>query len=433
MGAARFRGGVHPDDRKTATAGAAIVRAGTPERLFVPMSQHLGAPCLPLVGAGDRVERGQTIGDVEATVSAPVHSPVSGVVKGVAPALLASGTRVAAVEIEPDGEQDLDSWVPVPQREDVRELVCAAGIVGLGGAAFPTSVKLNPPHDMPVSTVLLNGCECEPYLTCDHRIMVERPERVVGGGRIIREAVGARRVIVAVEDNKPDAAEALRAHAGGDVEVLVLPTRYPQGAEKQLIWSVLGREVPHGKLPAATGALVHNVGTAAAVWEAIELRKPLMERVVTVSGAVARPANLFAMLGTPVSRLLEECGGLTGPDCRLVAGGPMTGAALGTVDVPVVKGMSGVVAIPAGQAAPAVNDDQPCIRCGRCCDACPMMLEPYMIGVFANVRDWDRCEEYHALDCIECGCCAFVCPARRPLVPLVRRGKAALMARGAKL
>lgn len=433
MGVPRFRGGVHPDDRKAATAEAASVRAGVPERLLVPMSQHLGAPCEALVVPGDRVERGQTIGDVAAKVSAPVHSPVTGTVKGVAPVLVASGARVAAVEIEPDGDQDLDSWLPVPEHEDMRELVCAAGIVGMGGAAFPTKVKLDPPSDMPVSTVVLNGCECEPYLTCDHRTMVERPERVVGGGRIIRDAVGALRVVIGIEDNKPDAAEALRAHAGDGVEILVLPTRYPQGAEKQLIWSVLGREVPHGKLPAATGALVHNVGTAAAVWEAVELRKPLMERVVTVSGAVARPANFLAMLGTPVSWLLQEAGGVTAAGARLVAGGPMTGAALGTTDVPVVKGMSGVVAIPEGQAAPAINDDQPCIRCGRCCDACPMMLEPYSIGVFANVRDWDRCEEYHTLDCIECGCCAFVCPTRRPLVPLIRRGKAALMARGAKL
>lgn len=433
MSRTRFRGGVHPGDRKSATAGSAVARAGVPEVIVVPMSQHLGAPCEPVVAAGDRVRRGQAVGDIRAKVSAPVHSPVDGTVTELADVLLAGGGRALAVRIEPDAEQDLDTWAPVPENDDPREVVCAAGIVGMGGAAFPTKVKLEPPLDMPVSTVLLNGCECEPYLTCDHRTMLERPERVVGGGRRIRDIVGATRVVIGVEDNKPDAIEALRREAGDDVEVLALPTAYPQGAEKQLIWAVLGKEVPHGKLPAATGALVHNVGTAAAIWEAFELRKPLMERVVTVSGAVARPGNYMTLIGTTVGALLEEAGGTTSPDVRLISGGPMTGAALGSLDVPVTKGTSGLVAIPVGEAAPAVNDDQPCIRCGRCCGACPMLLEPYQIGIYSNASDWDRTEQFHALDCIECGCCAFVCPTRRPLVPLIRRAKATLMQRGAKL
>lgn len=431
--ASRFRGGIHPDDRKAATAACAVERAPVPPLVIIPMSQHLGAPCEPVVAVGDRVERGQTVGDIRAKVSAPVHSPVSGTVKAVEPVLVAGGQRPLAVTIEADEEQDLDAWLPVPENDDPLEVVCAAGIVGMGGAAFPTKVKLDPPRDMPVSTVILNGCECEPFLTCDHRTMLERPEAVIGGGRMIRDIVGAGRVVIGIEENKADAADALRKVAGDDVEVLVLPTRYPQGAEKQLIWSVLGKEVPHGKLPAATGALVHNVGTAAAVWDAFELRKPLMERVVTVSGAVGTPGNHLTMLGTPVSFLIEHAGGTRDPDARVIAGGPMCGAALGTFEVPVVKGTSGIIALESGVASPVVDGDQACIRCGRCADACPMMLEPYAIGIFSNVRDWDGCEERHALDCIECGCCSYVCPTRRPLVPLLRQAKAKLMARGAKV
>ncbi|TLM79512.1 MAG: electron transport complex subunit RsxC [Actinobacteria bacterium] len=433
MSTARFRGGVHPDDRKAATASLPVVRAGVPASVTVPMSQHLGAPCEPVVAAGDRVKRGQTVGDIRAKVSAPVHSPVDGTVTEVADVLLAGGTHAVAVRIEPDAGQDLDTWLPVAENDDPREVVCAAGIVGMGGAAFPTKVKLEPPHDMPVSTVLLNGCECEPYLTCDHRTMLESPGKVVGGAKRIRDIVGAKRIVIGVEDNKPDAIDALRAAAGEGVEVMSLPTRYPQGAEKQLIWAVLAKEVPHGKLPAATGALVHNVGTAAAVHDAFELRKPLIERVVTVSGAVAKPGNYLTLIGTSVGDLLEMAGGVTDPTAKIVSGGPMCGAAVGSLDVPVTKGTSGVIAIPAAEGAPDVNDDQACIRCGRCADACPMMLEPYQIGIYSYAHDWDRCEEFHALDCIECGCCAFVCPSRRPLVPLIRRAKATLMSRGAKL
>ncbi|MBA4370310.1 MAG: electron transport complex subunit RsxC [Coriobacteriaceae bacterium] len=429
---AGFRGGVHPDDRKSATAGLPVTRAGVPDRIVIPMSQHLGAPCEPSVAVGDRVERGRIVGDIRAMVSAPVHSPVNGTVTAIVDVLLAGGTRSAAVEIEPDAEQDFESWLPVTETETM-ELACAAGLVGMGGAAFPTRVKLRPPADMPISCVILNGCECEPFLTCDHRVMLEKAEAVVGGGRKIAEIVGAKRVVIGVEDNKPDAIAALREHAGGDVEVLALATRYPQGAEKQLILAALGKEVPHGKLPAATGALVHNVGTAAALWEAYQLKKPLMERVVTVSGAVARPGNYLTLVGTPISALLETAGGVTEEQVRVIAGGPMTGAALGSLDVPVVKGTSGVVVLRMSESAPAVDGDQPCIRCGRCRDACPMYLLPYELGTQANVRLWDGCERLHALDCIECGCCAYACPTRRPLVQLIRGSKAALMARGAKL
>jgi electron transport complex protein RnfC len=262
--------------------------------------------------------------------------------------------------------------------------------------------------------------------------MLEEPERVVAGARHIREMVGAKRVMIAVESNKPDAVEALREVAGDDVEIRVLPTRYPQGAEKQLIYALLKKEVPHGQLPAATGALVHNVATAAAIADAIEHGKPLTERVVTVTGSVARPGNYRVVIGTLVSELIEQAGGLVGDVERVISGGPMTGMALGSLDVPVTKGMSGIVALRAGDTAPAITDDQPCIRCGRCPEACPMGLEPYAIANYASRQMWDAAGKRDAIDCIECGICSYVCPTKRPLLQLVRLAKGAAMARGVK-
>lgn len=431
MARGAFRGGIHPPDRKAATAEMSVVWAPVPERLVLPMSQHLGAPCVPLVEVGQRVERGQVIGSVDALVSAPVHSPVSGEVTAIGPCLTAGGTRVSAVTIVPDAEQDLETYVRA-SGEDARATVRAAGIVGMGGATFPSTVKLMPPADMPVSTVILNGCECEPFLTCDHRLMLESAERVVTGAQRIVQIVGATRAVICVEDNKPDAADALRAVGADNVEVKVLPTRYPQGAEKQLIWAILRKEVPHGKLPAATGALVHNVATAAAIADALDDGKPLMERIVTVTGAVARPGNYRVLLGTLVSDLLAFAGGTVGEVGRVIAGGPMTGPALASLDVPVAKGTSGIVVLSADDAAPVVEDDQPCIRCGRCPEACPMFLQPYAIANYAARRDWNGADVFDPLDCIECGCCSYVCPTNRPLVQLIRLAKAAAMAKGVK-
>ena len=432
MRRAAFKGGVHPPGRKEATSGSPIEWAPVPARLIVPMSQHLGAPCTPEVAVGDHVSRGQRIGGTEAMVSAPVHSPVDGEVASIGQTLTTAGTRVAAVTIVPDELQHLDSFVRA-EGADVRALVRASGVVGMGGATFPSAVKLSPPKDAQVTTVILNGCECEPYLTCDDRLMVESADRVVRGAEIIRDAIGATRAVIALEDNKPDAAAALRGAAASGIEVLALPTRYPQGAEKQLIWAILRTEVPHGKLPAAAGALVHNVATAAAIADAVEHGKPVTERVVTVTGAVARPGNYRVLIGTLISDLIETAGGLTGEVARVIAGGPMTGQALGTLDVPVTKGTSGVVALRPEEAARTLDGDQPCIRCGRCPEACPMSLEPFAIANYANRRDWTKAEAYRPVDCIECGACSYVCPTGRPLVQLIRLAKAAAMAKGAKL
>ncbi len=431
-----FRGGVHPPDRKEATASQAVARAPLPERIVLPMSQHLGAPCQPLVAKGDRVSRGQVVGSVDAMISAPVHSPVSGEVVDVAKALTPSGARVMCVHIHPDADQDLATFVPIDAAaDDVAAIARAAGVVGLGGAAFPTSVKLVPPKRSPIDTLILNGCECEPFLTCDHRVMIESADAVVAGAARIASAVGAKRVVVGVEDNKPDALEALRkavSEAGADIETVGLPTRYPQGAEKQLIFALTGRVVPQGQLPSSVGVLVHNVGTAVAIHEAVASRKPLMERVVTVAGAVAQPGNFLVLLGTPISDLIEAAGGLVGDVGRIVAGGPMTGQSLASLDVPVVKGTSGVVVLTAEESAPHVDGDQPCIRCGRCVEACPMDLHPFAIASHADRRMWFGVERFHGLDCIECGCCSYVCPTRRPLVQLIKSGKSALMVKGVK-
>lgn len=430
MARGAFRGGVHPPEHKDATASSPVAPGPLPSVLVVPMSQHLGAPCVPCVATGDRVERGQLIGDVDAVVSAPVHSPVRGTVTAVRPTPTTGGGIAEAVVIEPDAGQSLDDVVTIGGAEHTPATVRAAGIVGMGGATFPSAVKLKPPAGTTMNTVIINGCECEPYLTCDHRLMLEQPERIVTGARYIKEMVGARRVVVAVESNKPDAAEALTAVAGDDVEVVVLPTRYPQGAEKQLIYAVVGTEVPTGKLPATAGALVHNVATSAAIADALDFGTPLIERVVTVTGSVARPGNYRVLVGTLVGDLIEHAGGLTGDVIRIVAGGPMTGQALSSLDVPVTKGTSGIVALRADEAAPAVQGDQPCMRCGRCSRACPMSLEPYAIADYANRRMWDAAVSRHTMDCIECGVCSYVCPTRRPLVQLIRLAKAAALAKG---
>jgi electron transport complex protein RnfC len=427
---AGFKGGVHPPTHKEATRDSETQRAAVPEFLWVAMSQHLGAPCEPVVGRGDVVTRGQLIGDVDALISAPVHAPVSGTVKAITTVRLPNGASFDAVQIEPDAEQDFGSWVRLESRESITETVRAAGIVGMGGAAFPSHVKLAPPSDTPIDTVIINGCECEPYLTCDDRTMRERADRVLAGARIIREAVDASRVVIGVEDNKPEAIEALGRHAGDDVEILSLPSSYPQGAEKQLIFTVVEKEVPHGQLPATTSCLVHNVGTAAAIADAVELAKPMMERVLTVSGAVARPGNYLALVGTAVSDMLENAGGPTGDAGRVLCGGPMTGTGIASLSSPITKGSSGVIVLPEGELPPRVEGDQPCIRCGRCIDACPMSLVPSSIGIDATAGDWDGTMRLHALDCIECGCCSYVCPTRRPLVQLLRLSKSTLLDRG---
>ena len=430
----RFKlpGAVHPRYHKEATAPLPIETMPVPALLQIPMSQHLGAPSKPTVARGDSAGLGQLVGEAAGFISAASHASVSGTVKAIGEGLSTAGRPTALVEIENDGQdrpasplQPRPDWETAP-REDLVALVAAAGIVGMGGAGFPTHVKINPPPGKKIDTLILNGAECEPFLTADQRLMIERADAIWTGIRMLRQILGTPRVRVAIEDNKPDAIRAMEqamAKAEGDVELVVLKTVYPMGAEKQLIFSTLGREIPSGGLPADVGALVENVATCAAVYEAIALGRPLTQRVVTVTGPlVRRPANVLTRVGTRIADLLAFCGGLTSESGKLICGGPMMGVAQINAEAPVGKTTSGILALPPAETA--LYASMPCIACGRCVRACPMSLLPCTITQAVEADQVDTAERLHVLDCIECGCCAFVCPAHRPMVQLMRQGKA---------
>ncbi len=433
-----FRGGIHPAYHKELAAGAAIRELPTPARLVVPMSQHLGAPAKPVVKVGDMVKAGQLIGEQNGFISAAVHAPTGGKIAAIENTVSASGRVCAAVVIETDDSAErqtmpaLTEWRSVDRKELVAR-IGEAGVVGMGGAGFPTRVKLSPPSDKPIDTVILNGAECEPYLTADHRMMVERAREIRDGAEIIWHILGAKSLRVAIEDNKPDAIAAMGkafADMDGDVAVTVLKTSYPQGSEKQQIYSVTGREVPRGGLPMDVGCVVENISTAFAVYEAILLGEPLTRRVISVTGdAVERPSNLLAPYGTLYSELVAACGGVKGKAAKVISGGPMMGFTVSSLDVPTGKTASGLLLLSASQITGFTS--QACISCGRCVDACPMRLAPAELSQFIEADDIEGAEGVALMDCIECGSCAFVCPARRPLVHHMRRGKAVVMARRA--
>jgi electron transport complex protein RnfC len=433
-----FERGIHPAYHKELSAERAITLAPVPKSVFIPLRQHIGAECIPLVKKGDVVVEGQKIGEAKSFVSAPVHASVGGKVKNVDPVPFSGGGKVMAVEIEtaPDfqprdwraeekGRVSIDSM----SVDEIRQAVREAGIVGMGGAAFPSSVKLSPPKDKRVDAVIVNGCECEPFLSADHRLMVERTNDVLHGLKAMMRCVNADKAYFGIEDNKPDAIKAIEAAAREilpSLKVVPLETKYPQGAEKMLIKAVLGRTVPAGKLPFDVGVLVHNVGTAVAVYEAAAFGKPLVERVVTVSGnGVERPANLMTRIGTTFAFLIEACGGLKkGGEMVVINGGPMMGIAQTTLDVPVIKGTSGITVLSAKEIKPP--EYMNCIKCASCVDACPMALVPYRLADLGRIGMLDGFKEWGAMNCIECGCCSFVCPSKRPLVHWIRVGKVKL-------
>ncbi|HPZ11908.1 MAG TPA: electron transport complex subunit RsxC [Bacillota bacterium] len=436
MGAANFRGGVHPEYRKELTASLAITAASIPQKVVIPLHQHTGAPCEPLVKVGDPVKTGQKIGDSEAFVSAPVHASISGTVTAIEPCNHPLGRKVTAIIIESDGRDEWCSELEPVEKvddlspEEIRALIRSAGIVGLGGAAFPAHVKLSPPEGKAIDTVIINGAECEPYLTADHRLMLEKPDEIVFGLELIMKALGAGRGIIGIEDNKPDALRVMRQAVEGksDMSVVALKTKYPQGAEKMLIQVTTRRVVPSGGLPLDVGVVNHNVGSAVAITEALKKGKPLIERVVTVTGeGVRRPANLLVRLGTLVSELIDYCGGLKEETCKVITGGPMMGLAQPTTDLPVIKGTSGIVALTSEDAAFYENGS--CIRCAACVRTCPINLVPTFIAQAAEHGLYDRAEKLHAADCIECGCCSYICPARIPLTQWIRIAKAEVLAR----
>lgn len=439
-GRGTFARGVHPPDRKGLAADAAIEVIPTPDEVQIALLQHTGAPCQAVVKNRQAVALGEVLGTAEAFVSAPVHASIAGKVAKESVATLPNGRHVAVLPVRAEGEQlegealrqeilggdwpttGLEAHSP----EEIAGAVRRAGVVGLGGAAFPTHVKLSRNPNKPIDTLLLNGSECEPYLTADYRIMLEAPGAVVTGALLAGRAIDARRLLVAIEDNKPAAAEALRRAASGTgVEVVVVTTKYPMGGERQLIPAVLGREVPTGGLPLDVGVVVMNVGTAAAVARAVLRGRPLTHRVVTVSGAgIGTPKNLLVPIGISYQALVDGCGGLRPEAARIVAGGPMMGFAVGDLATPVTKGTSGVTVFTADEVRQA--EEQPCVRCGRCVDVCPLHLVPTKIALAARHRDWDLARRYHVMACMECGCCAYNCPSRIPLVQLIRMGKALL-------
>lgn len=422
-----FRGGIHPHDGKELARDAAIETMPAPPLVALPLSQHIGAPCTPTVKVGEMVKRGQRIATSQAFLHADIHASVSGKVKRI---------ENAMIYLENDG---LDAWaegLPFTRDwqamtpEDLLSAIEAAGIVGMGGATFPTQVKLKPKK--PVDVLILNGAECEPYLTADDRLMREEPERVVTGARILAKILGTKRSVIAVEENKPEAAEALRRAAGQDLEVLLLRTRYPQGAEKMLIYAVTGREVPLGGLPMDAGAVVQNVGTAAAVADACCHGLPLTERITTVSGdAIRTPKNLRVRLGTSYRDAIDFCGGFSEQPDKVLAGGPMMGRAQESLDVPITKGSSGILALT--RRITAHGSELHCIRCGRCVAACPMGLVPSMLSILGERQDVQKARDsYGVMNCIECGCCTYVCPAKRNIVQYIRVTKGAVKALAAK-
>ncbi|GFP21806.1 Na+-translocating ferredoxin:NAD+ oxidoreductase subunit C, partial [Candidatus Hakubella thermalkaliphila] len=398
--------------------------AKLPQRVVIPLRQHIGATCEPLVEEGDHVKAGQKIGDSTSFVSVPIHASISGTVVGISTQLSPTGDEVQSIIIESDGK---DEWVETkgidPEKspkEQILKTIRECGVAGFGGAAFPTHVKLSPPKEKKIDVVIINGAECEPYITADHRLMLEEGEKILKGARIVAGLLGVERIILAIENNKKDALDYLRSISNNSIDVLPLKTKYPQGDERHLIKAVLNREVPRGGLPFDVGVVVHNIGTAKAIYDAVYQGIPLVERVVTVTGDVHEPKNLLARIGTPFSHLIEECGGFKGEAKKIISGGPMMGIAQ-YKDVPVVKGTSCVLVL--NEQRVKIAEEKACIRCGKCIEACPMGLMPTVLAALVRKKSFDTALEYSIMSCDDCGCCAYVCPSNIPLVQLLRYGK----------
>ena len=425
MGFYGFQGGIHPNYNKGLTSGKQIeiLPVNIGDEVFIPLAQHIGAPAKELVKKKDVVKAGQLIGQSQGFISSNIHSSVTGEVQGVVQVPHPISGKASAIQIKVT--ETTEEYEKLDNSKKFQELVLEAGIVGMGGATFPSHVKLSPPKK--IDYLIINGAECEPYLTCDHRTLVEKGETVVEGAKIIRENLGKDvKIIFGIEENKPDAIENIKKIVlSTDMEVIPLHVKYPQGGEKQLIKATLNRVVPEGKLPLEVGVVVHNVGTCVAIYEAVKKQKPLFERAVTVTGAVKNPKNLFVKIGTPISKLVDACGGFVGTPKKIVMGGPMMGFAVTSLGTPVMKGTSGIL-VYRQEDLPDLKSTN-CIRCGRCVEACPMKLMPAIMERFSLNEMYEKLLEWHVLNCIECGCCSYVCPARRPLVGYFKTAKRQVM------
>jgi len=432
-----FWGGIHPPQKKDFTSDEHIIEYQPKGELVFPMAQNLGAPCSPVVSKGDRVLVGQKLGNNDAFVSAPVLSSVSGTVKDIAMRMTSSGTLETCVVVENDLKYEKDPfWVPLDNyaEADPKEYIRRirdAGIVGFGGATFPTAVKLSPPPDKVIKWLIVNGVECEPYLNCDNRLMLEEPHKIVEGLQLIMRLFPEAEGIIAIENNKPQAIavmeEEVKKHNIPKMSVKPLTVKYPQGSEKMIIEALTGQEYIMTALPADVGCIILNVRTVHQIWEAIAAGEPAVSRVVCVTGeAIANPKNIHVPLGTSVRELIDLCGGFREQPVKILSGGPMMGIALRTIDVPVVKGTSGILALTAGSAYLAA--ETACIRCGRCIKACPMGIMPNVLNQLVLLRDYKTFEEKGGLNCIECGSCTYVCPANRHLTQSCRDGKSTIMA-----
>ncbi|MBQ2186493.1 MAG: electron transport complex subunit RsxC [Bacteroidaceae bacterium] len=432
-------GGVHPAENKL-SAASPIREAGLPKQAVFSMCQHIGAPAKPVVKRGDVVKVGTLLGEAGGFVSAPIYSSVSGKVTKVDVALDASGTRRPAVYVDVDGdewEESIDRTPDLVKLSDrpnldsktIIEKIKNAGIVGMGGATFPCHVKLSPPPGCKAECVIINAVECEPYLTADHRLMLEHPDEILVGVDLIMKAVDVTKGYIGIENNKPDAIALMKekAQAYPNIEVVPLKVKYPQGGEKQLIDAVVNRQVPAPPaIPINVGAIVQNVGTAFAIYQAVMKNKPLIDRVITVTGkSVKQPSNLLARLGTPFQQLIDECGGLPEDTGKVIGGGPMMGKALLSLEVPMTKGSSGLLIMNEKEARR--SEPNPCIRRAKCVSACPMGLEPYLLSTLSDLQDWEKVEANDVTSCIECGSCQFTCPSNRPLLDMIRVGKTTVM------
>ncbi len=421
-----FKGGVHPPQSKH-TKDCATVLMGVPSKVVIPMVQHIGAPCQPVVKKGDPVKVGQLIGDTEAFVSAPIYSSVSGTVTSVESRIISGSSPIVCVEIAPDGRQEVFEGVKPPvvdSQEAFLKAVRASGLTGLGGAGFPTHIKLNPPKETKVDTLIINAAECEPYITSDNRECIENTPAIVEGIRQVMKWTEIPRAIIGVEDNKPEAIKKLSEAISAipEIKVCSLKSRYPQGAEKMLIFALTGRQVPPGKLPADAACIVMNVGSVSFLANYLKTGMPLIKKRLTVDGsAVKNPKNVEVLIGTSIQEVIDFCGGFSTEPSKIIMGGPMMGVALPSLEIPIIKNNNAILALDEKKAA--IPEENPCIRCGRCVKACPMNLLPFELDRLVKANDFESIGQYNITDCIECGSCVYACPAKRLIVQSIRLGK----------